>query len=52
MLGSSIKRITQNFHDIIVDNKGDLQKAISESEFDYEVEGRILKGRMKAVSKI
>lgn len=35
-----------------MDNKGDLENAIAESEFDYEVEGRILKARARAVSKI
>jgi hypothetical protein len=39
-------------HDVVVDNAGSVEKAISDSEFDYEVESRILKGRTKAVAKI
>ena len=35
-----------------MDNVGVLQKAIDDSEFDYEVEGRILEGKKRAASKI
>ena len=35
-----------------MNNVGDLQKAIDQSEFDYEVEGKILESKKKAAKKI
>jgi hypothetical protein len=52
MIEAEYKTIYTRIHRVEVDNVGDLQKAISDSEFDYEVEGRILEAKRKAASKI
>jgi hypothetical protein len=41
-----------NCHQIIVTCTGDAAESISESERDYEIQSRIMKGRKKALNKI
>ena len=52
MLSSQLVKSSRITHTISVTDNGDIDKVIEESEFDYEVEGRIMAGRKKAVTKI
>ena len=52
LLQAQYKTIYNKLHIVQVTNCGDLQTAIDNSQFDYEVEGRILEGKKKAAKKI
>ena len=42
LLEAEYKTILNKIHTVEIESAGNLQKAIDDSEFDYEVEGKIL----------